>query len=72
MPFYLYQCVDCNGLDQRVAGLDDHTAICAECGGLMLRADQDVFQPYFETRSELEQISRPLISLENSHEKCRV
>jgi hypothetical protein len=48
MPFYEYQCVDCSSRDQRVAGLDDHTALCAQCGGLMLRLDEDVFQPYFE------------------------
>jgi putative FmdB family regulatory protein len=48
MPIYEYQCVDCSGRDQRVAGLDDHTALCTQCGGLMLRLDEDVFQPYFE------------------------
>ena len=54
MPIYEYQCVDCGGRDQRVAGLDDHTALCALCGGLMLRLDVDVFQPYFEERAEPE------------------
>jgi len=48
MPIYEYRCVDCHGLDQRVAGLDDHTALCTQCGSLMLRLDEDVFQPYFE------------------------
>ncbi len=48
MPIYDYQCVDCNERDQRVAGCDDHTALCVQCGGLMLRLDEDVFQPYFE------------------------
>src|SRR5574340_1083155 len=48
MPIYEYQCVDCRGRDQRVAGLDDHTALCTQCGSLMLRLDEDVFQPYFE------------------------
>ena len=48
MPIYEYQCVDCKSRDQRVAGLDDHTALCTQCGGLMLRLDEDVFQPYFE------------------------
>ncbi len=52
MPIYEYQCVDCGGRDQRVAGLDDHTALCAHCGGLMLRLDEDVFKPYFEERAE--------------------
>jgi hypothetical protein len=40
--------VDCGGQDQRVAGLDDHTAICVECSGLMLRLDEEVFGAYFE------------------------
>jgi hypothetical protein len=31
-----------------VAGLDDHTALCTQCGSLMLRLDEDVFQPYFD------------------------
>ena len=48
MPLYDYQCVDCGSQDQRVAGLDDHTAICVKCEGLMLRLDEDVFTPYFE------------------------
>ncbi len=48
MPLYEYQCVDCGTQDQRVAGLDDHTAICISCEGLMLRLNEDVFQPYFE------------------------
>ncbi|MBW1990891.1 MAG: hypothetical protein JRI59_01935 [Deltaproteobacteria bacterium] len=48
MPIYEYQCVDCGRSDHRVAGLDDHTAICVHCGGLMLRLDEDIFQPYFE------------------------
>ena len=34
--------------DQRVAGVDDHTAMCISCEGLMLRLNEDVFQPYFE------------------------
>ena len=48
MPIYEYQCVDCRVWDQRVAGLDDHTALCIQCGGLMLRLDEDVFCHYFE------------------------
>lgn len=52
MPVYDYQCVDCGDRDSRVAGLDDHTARCAQCGGLMLRLDEDLFHPYFETKEE--------------------
>jgi putative FmdB family regulatory protein len=54
MPLYEYQCVDCGGRDHRVAGLDDHTAICIACEGLMLRLNEDVFQPYFEEVAESE------------------
>jgi putative FmdB family regulatory protein len=55
MPLYEYQCVDCGGQDQRIAGLDDHTAICVACEGLMLRLNEDVFEPYFNevTTSEI-------------------
>jgi len=52
VPIYEYHCMDCGGRDQRVAGLDDHTALCTQCGGLMLRLDEDVFQPYFEEMAE--------------------
>ena len=53
MPIYEYQCMDCRGQDERVAGLDDQTAICVQCGGLMLRLDEDVFRPYFEETETL-------------------
>jgi putative FmdB family regulatory protein len=48
MPLYSYECMDCHQREQRIAGADDHTALCVACGGLMLRLDVDVFQPYFE------------------------
>ncbi len=48
MPIYEYQCVDCMERDQRLAGLDDCTTICTQCGGLMLRLHEDIFRPYFE------------------------
>jgi putative FmdB family regulatory protein len=44
MPLYDYQCVDCGAQDLRLAGIDDHTALCVECGGLMLRLDVDIFK----------------------------
>jgi hypothetical protein len=47
VPLYEYQCVDCTERNQRIAGLDDHVAICASCGGLMLRLNKDHFPPYF-------------------------
>jgi putative FmdB family regulatory protein len=48
MPIYEYQCVECGSRDQRVAGVDDQTALCTQCGSLMLRLDEDIFRPYFE------------------------
>lgn len=36
-----------------MAGRDDHTAICIECGSLMLRLDEHNFQQYFEEVSNL-------------------
>jgi hypothetical protein len=47
MPLYEYQCVDCSERGQRIAGIDDHVAICACCGGLMLRLEGDLFTPCF-------------------------
>ena len=52
MPLYEYQCVDCRIRDQRLAGIDDHAAICVSCGGRMLRTDEDVFAPYKEKQNE--------------------
>lgn len=54
MPFYEYQCVDCGNREPRVAGLDDHTAICMACGGLMLRLDEDLFGPYFDSAQAIQ------------------
>jgi putative FmdB family regulatory protein len=53
MPIYCYRCLDCGSWDQRVAGLDDDTALCTKCGGLMLRVGDNVFGPYFEASSDL-------------------
>lgn len=54
MPAYEYQCVTCGGRDQRIAGMDDATAVCTACGGLMLRLDEDIFQPYGADRESHE------------------
>ena len=51
MPLYNYRCVDCGADDCRIAGLDDHVAVCVDCGGMMLRTDDDLFAPYFERLS---------------------
>jgi len=48
VPAYYYQCTHCQVTEGRIAGVDDHLAICAECGHLMLRLDYDLFSPYFE------------------------
>lgn len=48
MPAYEYQCISCLAKDFRIGGLDDKTALCMECGHLMLRLDQDIFRPYFD------------------------
>lgn len=62
MPLYDYRCVDCGAQEHRIAGLDDHTALCVECGGLMLRIDDDLFTPLFkdfpdQVRSGYERLS---------------
>jgi predicted nucleic acid-binding Zn ribbon protein len=48
VPAYYYQCTHCQVTECRIAGVDDHLAICAGCGHLMLRLDYDLFSPYFE------------------------
>ena len=53
MPFYGYRCLECGNWDQRVAGLDDDTAICTRCGGLLLRVADNILGPYFEEISNL-------------------
>ena len=53
MPIYFYRCLDCGSWDQRVAGLDDDTAMCTKCGGLMLRVVDNILRPYFEEISYL-------------------
>ena len=53
MPIYSYRCLDCGSWDQRVAGLDDDTAICTKCRGLMLRVADNIMGPYFEEISGL-------------------
>src|SRR5208282_6170074 len=57
MPVYEYQCVDCGGVAETVGGMDDGTAICAQCGSLMLRLDEDLFQPYFDNQDKLPKVS---------------
>lgn len=49
MPTFTYLCSNCSCHDSRIAGIDDHTAVCVQCGGLMFRMEQDeeVFKHYF-------------------------
>lgn len=54
MPRYEYQCLDCGNRDERVTGLDDYTAICGACGGLALRIDEDIFEPFFKEVGDAE------------------
>ncbi len=52
MPAYEYKCIHCGAEDVRIGGLDDNTALCVECGNLMLRLNEDAFWPYFEKTVE--------------------
>ena len=63
MPLYAYQCLDCRSREERVAGLDDHTALCVQCRGVMLRGDGDVFAPYFEGRGASRRPGAPSLNL---------
>lgn len=45
MPLYSYRCPNCHTIDKRIAGVDDHTAICIKCEGVMLRKDMDIWGP---------------------------
>jgi putative FmdB family regulatory protein len=48
MPSYEYKCIHCGAEEERIGGLDDNTALCMDCGNLMLRLNEDVFRPYFD------------------------
>ncbi len=53
MPIYCYRCLDCGSWDQRVVGLDDETAVCIKCGGVMLRVAENILEPYFKEIPDL-------------------
>ncbi|AEB08162.1 FmdB family zinc ribbon protein [Desulfobacca acetoxidans] len=57
MPAYEYKCIHCGKEEVRIGGLDDDTALCIECGNLMLRLNEDIFWPYFEKECEAAPIS---------------
>lgn len=48
MPLYDYICLDCEKKDARLGAVDDYTARCVNCGGLMIRATADIFGPLFQ------------------------
>ncbi len=41
MPLYSYKCRACDLDEERVAGIDDRTLICTECGEVMDRQISD-------------------------------
>ncbi|MDY6850495.1 MAG: zinc ribbon domain-containing protein [Thermodesulfobacteriota bacterium] len=41
MPLYYYKCRACDLHEERVAGIDNRTLICTECGELMDRQISD-------------------------------
>jgi putative FmdB family regulatory protein len=50
MPLYLYRCRACDLDEERLAGIDDRTLICTECGELMDRqiSDDEAFRSYWD------------------------
>ncbi|MEW6267541.1 MAG: zinc ribbon domain-containing protein [Thermodesulfobacteriota bacterium] len=49
MPLYSYRCRACDLLEDRLAGIDDRTLICTECGEVMDRqiSDDEAFSYYW-------------------------
>lgn len=49
MPLYSYKCRACDLEEERLAGIDDRTLICTECGEVMDRqiSDDEAFAFYF-------------------------
>lgn len=48
MSIYNYQCLYCENIELRVAGINDHMTLCTRCGNLMLRLVEDLFRPLFD------------------------
>ena len=48
MPLYAYKCRACDLGEERLAGIDDRTLICTECGEVMDRqiSDEEAFAFY--------------------------
>ncbi len=53
MPLYFYGCRACGLVEERVAGIDDRTLICTECGEVMDRqiSDDEAFSFYWNDPS---------------------
>lgn len=49
MPIYEYKCRACDLDEERLAGIDDRTLICTECGEIMDRqiSDDEAFAFYW-------------------------
>jgi hypothetical protein len=74
MPGYHYQCTNCQVAEVRIGGVDDHLAICAYCGHLMLRLDYDLFSPYFDKSANSggrlpSEETRPLVNINDKLRK---
>ena len=50
MPLYMYACRACDLTEERLAGIDDRTLICTECGEVMDRqiSDDEAFSFYWD------------------------
>jgi putative FmdB family regulatory protein len=50
MPIYAYSCRACGLDEERLAGIDDRTLICTECGEVMDRqvSVEEAFNYYFQ------------------------
>ena len=49
MPLYAYRCRACDLNEERLAGIDDRTVVCTECGEVMDRqiSDDEAFSFYW-------------------------
>ncbi len=54
MPFYEYHCSECHLQETRIAGIDDQTVTCTQCGALMVRITSpvDVLRAYSQPNEE--------------------
>ena len=59
MPLYAYKCRACDLEEDRLAGIDDRTLICTECGEVMDRqiSDDEALSFYWSDSSSDEGIN---------------